>query len=145
LQKDKPAKWTSAWEAGWGGFGWAIADGYSKTPEGKLLAASLLDNFNRIVQQVRNKLLLVQATSASSQVNAQLSTSATPLTPAVPITTAVVLQPATVMVAQNGNIYYASPYSGVFMKTAGLYYGRFAGQFSGTFTVQLSPDRKLNG
>jgi curli biogenesis system outer membrane secretion channel CsgG len=51
---------------GWGGFGWASAGGYSKTPEGKLLAASLLDNFNRIVQQVRNKPLLVQATSASS-------------------------------------------------------------------------------
>lgn len=130
---------------GWGGFGWASAGGYSKTPEGKLLAASLLDNFNRIVQQVRNKPLLVQASSASSQVNAQLSTRATPLAPAAPITTAVVAQPATVMVAQNGNVSSASPYAGVFMRAAGLYSGRFTGQLSGTFSVQLSTDGKLNG
>ena len=66
---------------GWGGFGWAAAGGYSKTPEGKLLAASLLDNFNRIVQQVRNKPTLVQASSASSRANAKASTQATPLAP----------------------------------------------------------------
>lgn len=87
---------------GWGGYSWASAGGYSKTPEGKLLAASLLDNFNRIVQQVRNKNLLVQATSASSQVNAQLSTRATPMVHGMPVQTAVVVQPTTVMVAQSG-------------------------------------------
>ncbi|MGV0984755.1 MAG: hypothetical protein ACOYB2_09380 [Limnohabitans sp.] len=119
--------------------------GYSKTPEGKLLAASLLDNFNRIVQQVRNKPLLVQATSASSQVNAQLSTRATPMAYAMPVQAAVVVQPTTVLVAQNGNASHASTFAGVFMKAAGSYSGRFAGQFSGTFTVQLSPDGKLNG
>jgi curli biogenesis system outer membrane secretion channel CsgG len=130
---------------GWGGYGWASAGGYSKTPEGKLLAASLLDNFNRIVQQVRNKTLLVQATSASSQVNAQLSTRATPLAQGMPVQTAVVVQPTTVMVAQSGYPPPASSYAGVFMKAAGSYTGRFAGQFSGTFTLQLSPDGKLNG
>lgn len=130
---------------GWGGFGWASAGGYSKTPEGKLLAASLLDNFNRIVQQVRNKPLLVQATSVSSQVNAQLSTRATAQAPAVPIPTAVVVQPATVMIAQNGNVASASPNAGAYMRAAGLYSGRFTGQLSGTFIVQLSTDGKLNG
>ncbi len=130
---------------GWGGFGWASAGGYSKTPEGKLLAASLLDNFNRIVQQVRNKPLLVQATSASSQVNAQLSTRATPMAHAMPVQTAVVVQPTTVVVAQNGYASNASPLAGAFMKAAGLYTGRFAGQLSGAFSLQLSPDGKLNG
>ena len=62
---------------GWGGMGWASAGGYSKTPEGKLIAASLLDNYNKIVQQVRNKPSLIQSTSASSQNNANNSIRAT--------------------------------------------------------------------
>jgi curli biogenesis system outer membrane secretion channel CsgG len=62
---------------GWGGMGWASAGGYSKTPEGKLIAASLLDNFNRIVLAVRDKPQLIQATSASSQANAAASIQAT--------------------------------------------------------------------
>ena len=67
---------------GWGGMGWASAGGYSKTPEGKLIAASLLDNYNRIVQQVRNKPSLIQASSASSQNNARGSIQATGGVPA---------------------------------------------------------------
>lgn len=63
---------------GWGGFGWASAGGYSKTPEGKLIAASLLDNYNKIVQTVRNKDQLIQATSVASKANAANSIQATP-------------------------------------------------------------------
>lgn len=63
---------------GWGGFGWASAGGYSKTPEGKLIAASLLDNYNRIVQTIRNRPSIIQSTSQASQANAANSLQATP-------------------------------------------------------------------
>jgi hypothetical protein len=62
---------------GWGGFGWASAGGYSKTPEGKLIAASLLDNYNKIVANVRDKSSLVQSTSVASRNNAANSIQAT--------------------------------------------------------------------
>ena len=62
---------------GWGGLGWASAGGYSKTPEGKLIAASLLNNFNKITQTIRDKPQLIQATSASSKRNAAGSIRAT--------------------------------------------------------------------
>lgn len=132
---------------GWGNYGWANAGGYSKTPEGKLLAASLLDNYNRIVQQVRNKPALVQASSASSRANAQASVRATPLA-AAPMQqpTAVVVQPTTVVMAAPGtgmaaNAAAAQP----FVQMAGTYHGRFIGQMSGAFTVQLSGDGRING
>jgi hypothetical protein len=63
---------------GWGGFGWASAGGYSKTPEGKLIAASLLDNYNKVVQTIRDKPQLIQSTSVASQNNAANSLQATP-------------------------------------------------------------------
>jgi hypothetical protein len=63
---------------GWGGFGWASAGGYSKTPEGKLIAASLLDNYNKVVQTIRDKPQLIQSTSVASQNNAANSIQATP-------------------------------------------------------------------
>ncbi len=62
---------------GWGNFGWASAGGYSKTPEGKLIAASLLDNYNKIVQTIRDKAQLIQSTSVSSKANAANSIQAT--------------------------------------------------------------------
>lgn len=89
---------------GWGGYGWASAGGYSKTPEVKLLAASLLDNFNRILQQIRHKPALVQAasassaSSASSQANAQASVRPTPLAPALAAMNSVIVQPAVAVV-----------------------------------------------
>lgn len=138
---------------GWGGFGWASAGGYSKTPEGKLLAASLLDNFNRIVQQVRNKPALVQASSASSRANAQASTRATPLTPpAAPM--AVVVQPATVVVpattlpaaaAPTGPAALPSALDAVAQRAAGYYGGQFSGLLTGPITLQLAPDGTVHG
>ena len=140
---------------GWGGFGWASAGGYSKTPEGKLLAASLLDNFNRIVQQVRNKPSLVQANSAASRANAQVSTRATPLAPpAAP--TAVVVQPATVVlpataltppVASAPMVPAALPNSldAVAQRAAGYYGGQLSGLLTGPITLQLAPDGTVHG
>ena len=118
---------------GWGGMGWAAAGGYSKTPEGKLIAASLLDNYNRIVQQVRNRPSLVQTSSASSRVNAQASTQATPLSPSG---TAAVMQAPPMMPMNN---------SGMLAQAAGTYVGRFAGQLAGTFSLQLLQDGRLHG
>ena len=49
--------------------------GYSSTAEGKLIAASFLDNWNNIVRNVRNNPSLVKATaSVASRANAANST-----------------------------------------------------------------------
>lgn len=62
--------------------GWAYAGGfaggggYTRTPEGKMIAASLLDNYNKIVQQIRDQPSLIKASSAASDVNASASTRA---------------------------------------------------------------------
>jgi curli biogenesis system outer membrane secretion channel CsgG len=52
------------------------AGGYTKTPEGKMIAASLLDNYNQIVVSIRDKDSLIKARSASSDRNAAISTRA---------------------------------------------------------------------
>ena len=118
---------------GWGGFGWASAGGYSKTPEGKLLAASLLDNFNRIVQQVRNKPSLVQSSSAASRANSQASTAALmpqgqALTPATGSSTG----------TQSG-------FENLLQRAAGTYEGQLSGVLAGAVTLHLSPDGGLHG
>jgi len=122
---------------GWGGMGWAAAGGYSKTPEGKLIAASLLDNYNRIVLQVRNRPSLVQTSSASSRVNAQASTQATPLSPSGAVA---VMQAPPMMTSNNAAM---SP--AMLAQAAGTYAGRFAGQLSGAFSLQLLQDGRLQG
>jgi hypothetical protein len=62
----------SGWS--WGGRDYSRLGGYTNTPEGKMVAASLLDNYNRIVQKIRNQPSLVRASSAISTVNAHAST-----------------------------------------------------------------------
>jgi curli biogenesis system outer membrane secretion channel CsgG len=64
----------SGWN--WGGGDYARLGGYTNTPEGKMVAASLLDNYNRIVARIRNEPKLVKASSAASKANAQASTRA---------------------------------------------------------------------
>jgi len=64
-----------------GGFGWigvagAAAGGYTKTPEGKVIAASLLDNYNHIVLAIRDNASLVKTSSAAGDANAGASTKA---------------------------------------------------------------------
>ena len=61
----------SGWN--WGGGGYSSLGGYTRTPEGKMVAASLLDNYNRIVQTIRDQPSLVRTASFESKVNAGTS------------------------------------------------------------------------
>jgi curli biogenesis system outer membrane secretion channel CsgG len=61
---------------GYGAGAFASAGGYTSTPEGKMIAASLLDNYNKIVIAIRDKPSLVQTTNVASVVNANASTKA---------------------------------------------------------------------
>ena len=114
----------SGW--GWGGMGWAAAGGYSKTPEGKLIAASLLDNFNRVVQAVRNRPTLIRTSSAASQANAAAS-----------ITANARSKPAQAVAPATDN-----------MLPTGLV-GNFSGQFSGpdegTFNAVVGSNGVISG
>ncbi|MDI4631939.1 hypothetical protein J7U46_02640 [Pelomonas sp. V22] len=63
---------------GWG-FGGGVVGGlggYTSTPEGKMVAAGFLDNYNKIVLEIRDKEQLIRTSSASSDVNAAGSTKA---------------------------------------------------------------------
>ena len=69
----------SGWN--WGGSGYSSLGGYTNTPEGKMVAASLLDNYNRIVMSVRNQTSLIKTSSGASRENAGASTrEGTPVT-----------------------------------------------------------------
>ncbi len=59
---------------GWGGGGVAGAGGYTSTPEGKMIMASFLDNYNKIVLQIRDSGQLIRSSSASGDANAAAST-----------------------------------------------------------------------
>ena len=70
----------SGWN--WGGAGYSSLGGYTNTPEGKMVAASLLDNYNRIVATVRNQTSLIKTSSLASRENAGASTrEGTPVAP----------------------------------------------------------------
>ncbi len=64
--------------SGWGFGGGALGalGGYTNTPEGKVVAASLLDNYNKIVLAIRDMPQLIQRSSASGDANAGASTQA---------------------------------------------------------------------
>jgi hypothetical protein len=70
---------------GIGGWGFGVPGGlggYTSTPEGKVVAASLLDNYNKIVLSIRDQPQLIKASSASGDANAAASTRAeAPQTP----------------------------------------------------------------
>lgn len=69
---------------GWGYGGGVLGalGGYTSTPEGKMVAASLLDNYNNIVAQIRNQPQLIRTSSAAGDANAAASTQAeAPQTP----------------------------------------------------------------
>jgi crotonobetainyl-CoA:carnitine CoA-transferase CaiB-like acyl-CoA transferase len=64
-----------------GGWGWTCnavgaMNGYTNTPEGKVIAASLLDNYNRIVLAIRDNPSLIKTSSAAGDANAAGSTRA---------------------------------------------------------------------
>jgi hypothetical protein len=120
---------------GWGGLGWASGGGYSKTPEGKLIAASLLDNFNKIVQTIRDKPTLIRSTSQASQQNAAQSIRATGNNAATAAVAVAVTAPA-------------QPRGGAALPP-GLF-GAFNGQFSGgnesgNFSLVVGPSGQVSG
>jgi len=61
---------------GWGAGAVAIGGGYTSTPEGKMIAASFLDNWNHIVLAIRDNPSLVRTSSAAGDANAGASTKA---------------------------------------------------------------------
>lgn len=63
---------------GWGYGGGVLGGlgGYTKTPEGKMVAASLLDNYNKIVLAIRDQPQLIKTSSAAGDANAAASTKA---------------------------------------------------------------------
>ncbi|MFN3859882.1 MAG: CsgG/HfaB family protein [Roseateles sp.] len=63
---------------GWGFGGGAVGGlgGYTSTAEGKLIAASFLDNYNKIVLAIRDQESLVRSSSAAGDANAAASTKA---------------------------------------------------------------------
>ena len=119
---------------GWGGFGWASAGGYSKTPEGKLIAASLLDNYNRIVQTIRNRPALIHSTSQASQANAANSLQATPAgaAPRAPRAMQPVTMPAALPSALPGGF-------------IGNFVGTFAGLDEGGFNAVVASNGIISG
>lgn len=119
---------------GWGGLGWASGGGYSKTPEGKLIAASLLDNFNKIVVQIRNKPQLIRSTSAAAQQNAANSIQATGggAAAAKPV-----IQPAAVAQSSGGGALPAM--------MVGAFSGQYSGADSGVFSVLVAADGRISG
>lgn len=58
---------------GYGGGAFAALGGYTKTPEGKMVAAGFLDNYNKIVLSIRDQGQLIRTASASGDANAQAS------------------------------------------------------------------------
>lgn len=61
---------------GWTGAAFGAANGYTNTPEGKVIAASLLDNWNHIVIAIRDNASLVRTSSEAGDANAAVSTRA---------------------------------------------------------------------
>ncbi|HEY4067355.1 MAG TPA: CsgG/HfaB family protein [Burkholderiaceae bacterium] len=114
---------------GWGGLGWASAGGYSKTPEGKLIAASLLDNFNKIVLAVRDKPSLIRNSVQASTNNAANAAQATGAArrPALA---------APVVVARSGPL----PATMI-----GAFSGQYSGADQGIFSVTIEADGQISG
>jgi Curli production assembly/transport component CsgG len=128
---------------GWGGLGWASAGGYSKTPEGKLIAASLLDNYNQIVAKVRDKPTLVRNSSAASKNNAAASVQATPIGAAIVVGRPVSVIPvAPVAQAPQASV---SPTNSAAAASAGNYSGSYIGEDQGSFNIAILPNGMING
>ena len=121
-----------AW--GWGDLGWASGGGYSKTPEGKLIAASLLDNYNKIVQQIRSKPQLIRSTSTASMQNASQSLAATG--------SGSVGQPSAAAMAQIQPQSSGGPLPAMLV---GAFSGQYSGSESGIFSIMVGNDGKVSG
>jgi curli biogenesis system outer membrane secretion channel CsgG len=128
---------------GYGAGAFASAGGYTRTPEGKVVAASFLDNFNKIVTQIRDQPSLVRSSSAASQQNAAASTRATGVAPqvyAAPVAIAPVIvmqQPTTQQQQQQPQQTAAN--------SQGFYKGSFEGGDNGQFVVTLDGAGNIAG
>lgn len=127
---------------GWGNMGWASAGGYSKTPEGKLIAASLLDNYNRIVQTIRDRPSLIKASSAASRTNAQGSTAATNISPVRSAPRAISLAPVATPVAGTAA---AGGAENLPVGLVGNFAGQFSGQDEGSFNAVVASNGMISG
>ena len=128
---------------GWGGLGWAAGGGYSKTPEGKLIAASLLDNYNKIVLAIRDKETLIRSTSTASRNNAAQSIQASSAPPTSASPTAAPALP----VAPAATSMPAAPAQGATLPPGlfGAYSGQFGGAEQGSFSVVVGPTGQVSG
>ena len=131
---------------GWGGLGWAAGGGYSKTPEGKLIAASLLDNFNKIVLAVRDRPSLIRNNSAAAGANAAAATRATGSAPVAAAVAPAALAPVLVAMPTPLPVMNARP--GLAALPAGMF-GAFTGQYSGSeqgsFSIVVGTNGQLTG
>jgi hypothetical protein len=127
---------------GWGGLGWAAGGGYSKTPEGKLIAASLLDNFNTIVNKIKNKPTLIRNNSASAINNAATATRATG---SAPVPRAAPAPAPVPMAAAAAPTAYPMANMALPAGLSGAFSGQFVGSEQGNFTVIVGPTGQLTG
>ena len=124
------AKKTDFGIGGWGYGAGAFAGGggYTNTPEGKMIAAGLLDNYNQVVLQIRDKTQLIKPRSASSAANAAASIQATTPAPVQPVAQPQTVQ--TVAPARRATTNYA---------------GSFTGADQGTFAVSIAASGQITG
>jgi curli biogenesis system outer membrane secretion channel CsgG len=134
-----------AWGYGAGRF--ASGGGYTNTPEGKMIAASLLDNYNNVVVQIRDKTQLIKPRSASSAANAAGSVQASNAAPAQQYAPAPVQQyapaPAPVYQSANNQTQYAQQQQRYNSDDDQLsYVGSYSGSEAGA--LMLGVDKQYN-
>jgi curli biogenesis system outer membrane secretion channel CsgG len=128
---------------GYGAGAFASAGGYTRTPEGKVVAASFLDNFNKIVTQIRDQPSLVRSSSAASQQNAAASTRATGVAPQV-YAAPVAIAPVIVMQQPVQQQPQQQPQQAA-ANSQGFYKGSFEGGDNGQFVVTLDGAGNIAG
>ncbi len=116
---------------GYGAGAFASGGGYTNTPEGKMIAAGLLDNYNQVVIQIRDKTQLIKPRSASSAANAAGSIQATNNAPA-PVQQQYAPQPVPVAAAPART-------------STSNFAGSFSGGDQGTFAVSILPTGQITG
>jgi curli biogenesis system outer membrane secretion channel CsgG len=149
------AKKTDFAIGGWGyGAGtWGAVGGYTKTPEGKMIAASLLDNYNNMVGQIRSKPQLIKARSEASANNAAASTRATntvaaPVAMAAPVVAAAVAPaPMPAPQARPAAQTYSQQYpSGGNNADVGIQHvGSYSGSEAGAMMLSMDKNRNFMG
>ncbi len=127
----------SGW--GWSGLGWASASGYTKTPEGKLIAASLLDNYNKVVRTIRDKPSLIRTGSVASTQNAAQSTAATGNFAAAQQPSMPVPAPALAQTQTQTQTQTSAPAASM------AFTGQFSGAEQGVVSLIVSADGRVSG